>query len=153
MLFRSEIDVDAVRAMFIKRRLEIARLVIYAAVETQVLDDMAALLRSAGDTNYAAAQCLCDLADDAANAARGCGNNHGLAGLRTGDVDDAAIGGQAGHAQHVDMRPKRRLVEIDRDNLVFVEDAIVLDSSIADDIAGEASNREKIGRASCRERV
>ena len=65
---------------------------------------MAAFVGAAGDADHAAAFDLGDLADDAADRARGARDDDGLAGLRFADQQQAAPGGDARHAADRELR-------------------------------------------------
>src|SRR5262249_11345671 len=96
-----EVDIDAVRA----RRLDGGgkvrlRLVVDAGIEPQLVLDVGALLGSACDADGAAAGNPGDLAHDLADCAGGGGDHHGLTGLGPPDLQEAEVGGHAGHAEH-----------------------------------------------------
>lgn len=54
----------------------------------------------AGNTHAAAALELGDLADHRTYRAAGRGHDHGFTRFRLSDVEQAHVGGEAGHAQH-----------------------------------------------------
>ena len=63
---------------------------------------------AAGDAHDAAALELGDLADEPADGAGGAGHDHRLALLRLADVEQAEVGGHAGHAERAQVDGQRR---------------------------------------------
>src|SRR5882672_8727706 len=88
----------------------------HAGVEAQLLQDVLALVLGARDAGDATAADLRELADDGADGAGGGGHDDGLTGLGLGDVVEAHVRRQAGHAEDAERGGNwRRLrVELDR---------------------------------------
>ena len=85
---------------------EIGAAVVDAGVEAEFVDDVAAFFGAAGNADDAAALELGDLADHRADRAGGSGDHDGFAGLRLANVEQAHVGGEAGHAE--DAQRQRR---------------------------------------------
>src|SRR5205085_2851854 len=102
-----EVHVDPLRTPIAKRRGDVLGLVVDGGVEAQVLDYVAALVRAAGDPHRASPLELCDLADHAADGARGAGDDHGLALGWLPDVEQPEVGGHARHPQRADVHGQR----------------------------------------------
>src|SRR6185437_5684836 len=106
-----EVDIDPVRAGCLHRRGEVAlRLVVDAGVEPQLVLHVGAFPGAAGDPNGAAAGDSGELADDLAHRARGRRHHHRLARPGLAHLEQAEVGGHAGHAEHavgVGDRPVR----------------------------------------------
>src|SRR5436190_17151804 len=93
-----EVDVDAFRTRLTERTADVARFVVDAVVEPELVDDPAALLLAARDADDAAPEDLADLARDRADAARRARHHERLARLRLPDVGDAEVRGDTGVA-------------------------------------------------------
>src|SRR5439155_762708 len=79
-----EIDVDAGRAGAVERGAEAGVAMVEAGIESQLLDDVAALVSPAGNADCTSAGDLRQLADDGADRARGGGDDQRLALGRLG---------------------------------------------------------------------
>src|SRR5262249_53540834 len=105
---------------------QIAGLVVDAGVEPQLLCDVAAFVRTAGDADRAATLDLGDLADHGADRAGGCGYDHRLARLGLAHLEQAEIGGPSGHTQAADPALQWRLRRIHLHHALAVGDGITL---------------------------
>src|SRR5581483_1166457 len=103
-----EMHVHAIGAGLRERLLQSPRLVVDAGVEAELVDDVAAFLRTAGDADGAAAPQLRELAHDAAHRARGGRDHHGFARLRPADLLQAEVGRHPGHAEDAEVVAERR---------------------------------------------
>ena len=86
---------------------------IEALVEAELLLHMLALVLAAGDADRTRALDLRDLPDRGADRAGRRRDDDGLARLRLADIEQAGIGGHAGHAEHTDRGRDRRKLRID----------------------------------------
>ena len=86
---------------------DVLGLVVDRCVETELIDDPAALLRSAGDPDHAAAFDSRDLAGDAADAARRGRDDDRLAIARTADVEHPEVGGEPRDAERAEVGGQR----------------------------------------------
>jgi hypothetical protein len=115
-------------------------LVVDRRVESEFIDEVAAFGCAAGDTDRAAALDLRDLADGRADGPGSAGDNDGVAGLGLADVEEAEIGGHAGHAERVEKNGQRRDFGIDLGELRAGKRRIFLSPERAADVVvhGEA---------------
>ncbi len=94
-----EIDVDAFAAGRLELLREIGRLVVDRHVEAELFGQHPAFFGAAGDPDHPAAVDLGDLADHRADRAGRRRHHHLLAVLERADLEQAEIGGEAGHAE------------------------------------------------------
>ena len=94
-----EVHMDPVWAVLPQRGLHVLVLVVDGGVEAELVDDVCAFLRTAGDAHGAAPLDARDLAHHLADRARSRRNDDGLAGLGLADFEQAEIGGHARHAE------------------------------------------------------
>src|SRR5690606_7474699 len=104
-----EIDVDAVRRGRLQRLGERLGLVVDHRVQPDLVLQPADLVVGAGGADHVAALDLGDLGGDRANRAGGGGDEHLLAVLQGADVQQAAVGGEAGHPQGVHVHRQRQV--------------------------------------------
>src|SRR5262249_26719138 len=132
-----EIDVDARRAGAIERGAEAGLAMVEAGIEAQRLDDVAALVRPAGNADRAGAGDLRELANDGADRARGGGGDQRLALLRPADRVEPNIGGEPRHAEHAERRRERRFGRIELVETLAGDGAVALPALAAQhEIAG-----------------
>ena len=86
--------------MLLDLAFDVVRLVIDRGVVTGFFDQPLALLRSARDAHGAAAGDLGKLPHDRTGRASGARNQHGIACNRLADLEQPAIGGESGCAEH-----------------------------------------------------
>src|SRR5207244_431532 len=108
-----EIAVDAVGRRRLEVLVQLARLVVDAGVEAELLHHVFALLLPAGDADRAAAFQLRDLADDTPDRARCRGDDDRLTGLGLADVEQADPCRDSWHAKHPKESGRRHLARID----------------------------------------
>ena len=101
-----EVDIDPLGTMLPQRLLDVFGLVVDGGVEAQIVDDVLALLGSAGDADRVAPLDLGDLTGDHADGTGRPGDDHGFAGFRLTDVEQAEIGRHSGRAE--DTQPDRQ---------------------------------------------
>src|SRR5712691_831826 len=107
-----EINIDAVGAGAVELGAEVSPM-IDRRVEPEIVRDIAAFLRPAGDADDPRAVTLGELSGDRANRARGRRDDHGLAGFGLADVGEADIGGHARHAEDPERGRDRRLGRVE----------------------------------------
>ena len=90
------------------RAANVLRLVVDRSVEAGLVGQPAAFLLPAGDADDAAALDLGDLPGDRAGRARRAGNDDGFACDRPAHVEQAEVGGDAGHPEHAHRQFERR---------------------------------------------
>ena len=103
-----KIDVYAVRALALQGSADVLLLVVDTGVEAEILHQMAALLVGTRDADHPATFQLGDLADDRADRAGRRRYDDRLSGLRFSQIEQAEIGGRAGHAEHAHIGGQRR---------------------------------------------
>jgi hypothetical protein len=118
----------------VERLRDVLRLVVDRRVESELLDDVAALVRPTGDTDGAAALDLGDLTDDRADRSGGARHDHRVARLGLSDVQQSEVGGQPGHAERADVDRQRREVRVNLDDGVPAEDGVLLDTGDPRDV-------------------
>src|SRR5581483_3105384 len=91
---------DAFRARVLQPGGETGIAMVKAFVEAELALDVVAFVLAAGKPDGACALDPGDLADGLAYRARRRSDNDGLARLRLADLEQACIGGHAGHAEH-----------------------------------------------------
>src|SRR4029079_5962076 len=87
---------------------KIARLVVDARIETELLHDMIAFDFTAGDSDHMATPGLAQLSDDAAHRTGGRGNDERVAGLRLADLEQSEPCRYSRHAEHAEVIRRRR---------------------------------------------
>src|SRR5277367_2292351 len=116
---------------------EMRRLVIDADVEAELVADIGAFLRAAGNADHLRARDFGELPDDASNSARGGGDDDGFARFRRDDLVQAVPCGDAGHADHAEIGLQRDRLGVDDVEAGAVGHEIWLPAAHADDeIAG-----------------
>src|SRR6266403_939531 len=108
-----EVHVDALGAGVAQHRRQVRHAVGHAGVEAQLLQDVLALVLGARDAGDATAADLRELADDGADGAGGGGHDDGLTGLGLGDVVEAHVRRQAGHAEDAERGGDRRRLRVE----------------------------------------
>ena len=94
-----EMDVDPFRTSLSERLAHVLGLVVNRGVEAEFGDEIAALLRAAGDPDDAAATDPRYLSHHHADRAGGARNDHGLARLGFANVKETEVGGHAWQAK------------------------------------------------------
>src|SRR5688572_4993379 len=90
-----KVDVDTAGCQPIERGADVFAAVVDAGIEAELVYHVLALVGTTGDADYPATFDFGDLSDEAADRACGRGHDHGLAGLRLGDVEQTKISGEA----------------------------------------------------------
>src|SRR5882724_4842944 len=108
-----EVHVDALGAGVAQHRRQVRHAVGHAGVEAQLLQDVLALVLGARDAGDATAADLRELADDGADGAGGGGHDDGLTRLGLGDVVEAHVRRQAGHAEDAERGGNRRRLRVE----------------------------------------
>ncbi|MND51640.1 hypothetical protein D3C80_426320 [compost metagenome] len=114
--------------------MEILGLVVDGAVEAELLHQVAALVRAAGDAHHAAALDPRDLSGNAAHRAGGTGNDHGFPGLWLAHVEQGEVGGHAGHAQGGEVEGQGRLVRVHLLEVARLAEEVILHADHAADV-------------------
>jgi hypothetical protein len=109
-----EIDVDSVRRGRSDGLVDRLVLVIDDDVGPELLLDIGALLGTARDANDPASGDLPDLHRDAADRARRRRDHHRIAFLRSADVEQPEVGGEARHAEAAHLLLERGEIGVDR---------------------------------------
>ncbi len=109
-----EVDVDPVRCGLLQLVLDGAALVVEGGVEAVALDQLADLLVGPGRADDAGGALEPgDLADEAAHGAGGAGDEHRVALLEGGDLQEARVGREPGHAEDAQVIAERREGSVD----------------------------------------
>jgi hypothetical protein len=103
----SKIDIDALRADFGELLGEVAGPMIDDGVEAKFVLDEAALVCTASNPDGQRSLDPRDLADERSDGPAGRRDHDGLALLRTTDVQEPRIGGEARHPQHAECSGDR----------------------------------------------
>ena len=101
-----EVHVDAVRSRcgeLIGDR-QLGRLVVDRRVEAQFVDEVRTLGRPAGDADDSRAAALGDLGSDTSDGPGCRRHHHGVACLRSSDVEHSEVAGEAGHAEQAEVQ-------------------------------------------------
>ena len=121
-----EVDIDALGAVFLQSLLHVAGFVVDRSVEAELVDQVAALVRAAGNADRAAALDFRDLSDDGADGAGRAGYDNGLSGLRLAYFEQAEIGGQSRHSQRAEEDRQRGDASVGPDELFAGHDRVLL---------------------------
>src|SRR5262249_5942598 len=97
-----EIHVDAVGAVGAEGLANVLALVVDRRIEPEFIDNIPALRGAASDPDTAATFDLGDLADRCADRAGGGGDDDGVALFWVAHIQQAEIGGHAGHAKRIE---------------------------------------------------
>src|SRR5215469_7402016 len=100
-------------------------------IEPEFIDDVAALRGAAGDPDRATTFDLGDLADRCADRAGGGGDNDGVALFGVAHIQQAEIGGHAGHAERIEEGWQRCEPGIDLGKLRAIERGVFLHAETA----------------------
>jgi hypothetical protein len=92
----------------------------------ELLGQILALLRAAGDPDNAKVLDLADLSDNRADGARGRGHDERLAGFRLADFEESEIRRPTRHAESANPPLERRLARVDLERPRAVDNRVAL---------------------------
>jgi hypothetical protein len=108
-------------------------LVVDRRVETEFIDEIAALFLAAGDADDATPLDLRDLSDDGTDGAGSTGHHDRVAGLGLADVEQAEIRGDTWHSQRRQVHRQGCKARVDALRAFAVRDRVILHAEHADD--------------------
>lgn len=138
-----EVDVDAIGRGGLELLCDRAVVVVERGVEADLVQQIADLLRGSGaaDDPGRAAQ-LGDLTDQRTHRSGRTGDEHDVAFLLLGDVDEPDVRGHAGHAGHVEVGARRSGLRVDLDGVLGVERRVVAPAEV---VQHEVTGLETLG--------
>ncbi len=145
-----EVDIDASRTGCLEIVGEVAGLVVDGRIESEFLSQITALLCARDDADDSKAFDLADLSDNGSDGAGGRGHHERFASLRLADFEQPEIRRPTWHPQPTDPPLERRLVRVDLERQLAVDNGMALHSEETHNgIAGGEARMSRSDHVAC----